>query len=317
MDDVETLFQQGRAAWARNDLTAAEPPLRQALAAAPANPAIRAALGSILLKSGRLAEGFPLFDAWREMPDRAARVAPRLPFTPWRGQPVDGRRVLVWSEDGFGDQLMYARFARQLVQRGAYVSWMCAPPLARLFTDGLGGVQIMPADQPADLSCDFYCPSSALPRGFDLTLQTLPNAPYLDAPPPRAVNGRIGVMTRGNLNNVEGRPRSLSPEQAARLQALPGAIDLDPAATGVGDFYDTATIIAGLDLIISIDTAVAHLAGAMGKPVWVLVPFVADWRWLDGEHGNPWYPTARILRQDADRDWVPVVERVVREIEAP
>ncbi len=312
MTDVQASFEEGRAAWLRNDLSAAEAALRQALAAAPRNPAVRAALGAVLLKAGQLAEGFLMFDAWRQMPGRADKVAPTLPFPLWRGQPVDGKRLLVWSEDGFGDQIMYARFVRELAARGAQVTWLCPVPLARLFAEGLG-VTVLPGDQPADLSCDYYCPSSALPLGFPLTFETLPSAPYIDAPAAVPAGGRIGVMTAGNLDNLAGRNRALTPGQASRLRALPGAIDLAPEATGAADFHDTAALIAGLDLVISIDTAVAHLAGAMGKPVWVLVPYVADWRWPDLEP-NPWYPTARLFRQGEDQDWTPVVTEVERRL---
>lgn len=313
MSDAIGDFEAGRAAWERNDLPAAEAALRRALVAAPADPAIQAALGSVLLKTGRLVEGFPLFDAWRRVPGREDKGAPKLPFPPWRGQPVAGKRVLIWSEHGFGDQIMYARFARLLVQKGAEVSWLCPPELVRLVA--ALGVKAMPSDQPVSLSCDFYIPSSALPLGFDLTWETLPSAPYVAAPAPRGPAARIGVMTAGNPKNLAGANRALGPELGERLLELPGAMSLAPAATGARDFLDTADIIAGLDLVISVDTAVAHLAGAMGKPVWVLVPFVADWRWPEREP-NPWYPTARIWRQDADLDWAPVVAAVEAQVRA-
>lgn len=313
MGDVQADFEAGRAAWERNDLPAAEVALRRALSASPADPAIQAALGAVLLKTGRLTEGFPLFDAWRRVPGREEKGAPKLPFAPWRGQPVAGKRVLIWSEHGFGDQIMYARFARLLVRKGAEVSWLCPPPLARLIA-GLG-VQALPSDQPADLACDFYIPSSALPLGFDLTWDTIPSAPYVTAPSPKTSPARIGVMTAGNLLNAPGANRALPADLGQRLLALPGAMSLAPEATGARDFLETADLIAGLDLVVSVDTAVAHLAGAMGKPVWVLVPFVADWRWPDREP-NPWHPTARVWRQGADLDWAPVVAAVEAELGA-
>ncbi|PZQ62494.1 MAG: hypothetical protein DI570_10570 [Phenylobacterium zucineum] len=313
MSDVRADFDAGRAAWDRNDLPAAEAALRRALAAAPGDPAIKAALGSVLLKSGRLTEGFPLFDAWRQVPGREEKGAPKLPFIPWRGEPVAGRRVLIWSEHGFGDQIMYARFARLLARKGGQVSWLCPPELVRIVS--ALGVKALPSDQPVDLACDYYVASSALPLGFDLTWDTIPNAPYIAAAAPRDAGGRIGVMTAGNPDNLQGRNRALCDAQAARLLALPGAVSLAPADTGAKDFQDTADLIAGLDLVISVDTAVAHLAGAMGKRAWVLVPFVADWRWPERET-NPWYPTARVLRQGADLDWDPVVAGVEADVRA-
>lgn len=313
MSDVRADFEAGRAAWSRNDLATAETFLRRALAASPRDPAIQAALGSVLLKTGRLTEGFPLFDAWRRVPGREQKGAPNLPFTPWRGEPVSGRRVLVWSEHGFGDQIMYARFARLLVRKGAEVSWLCDPSLVRVIA-GMG-VKALPSDKPVDLACDYYVPSSALPLGFDLTWDTIPSSPWISAARPSSVEARIGVVTAGNQNNVEGRNRSLPDDLASRLLALPGATSLAPETTGAKDFQDTADIIAGLDLVISVDTAVAHLAGAMGKPVWVLVPFVADWRWPERDP-NPWYPSARILRQGPDLDWEPVVAGVEADVKA-
>lgn len=313
MSDVRADFEAGRAAWEHNDLPAAEAALRRALAGAPDDAAIKAALGSVLLKTGRLTEGFPLFDAWRRVPGREQKGAPNLPFTPWRGEPVSGRRVLVWSEHGFGDQIMYARFARLLVRKGAQVSWLCDPALVRLL--GGMGVKALPSDRPVDLACDYYVPSSALPLGFDLTWDTIPSSPWVAPIAPKSTGARIGVVTAGNLANVQGRNRSLPEALAARLHALPGATSLSPEATGARDFQDTADLIARLDLVISVDTAVAHLAGAMGKPVWVLVPFVADWRWPD-RSPNPWYPSARIFRQGEDLDWAPVVAAVEAQVQA-
>jgi ADP-heptose:LPS heptosyltransferase len=104
--------------------------------------------------------------------------------------------------------------------------------------------------------------------------------------------------------------RSLPPGITAQLLDLPGAVDLRPESTGARDFYDTASIIAGLDLVISVDTSVAHLTGAMGRPVWVLIPHLSDWRWVSPENDNPWYPSARLFRQSSPGDWGGVVERV-------
>ena len=267
----------------------------------------------MLLKTGRLAEGFPLYDAWRHVPGREQKGAPKLPFAAWRGEPVSGRKVLIWSEHGFGDQIMYARFARLLARKGAEVSWLCHPWMVRL-VDRLG-VRALPSDQPVDLTCDYYVPSSALPLGFDLTWDTIPAAPWVEAAERRATGARIGVMTAGNPDNVQGRNRTLPSDLGERLSRLPGAMSLAPADTGAKDFQDTADLIAGLDLVISVDTAVAHLAGAMGKPVWVLVPFVADWRWPEREP-NPWYPSARVLRQGEDLDWAPVVDLVEAQVRA-
>ena len=315
MADLGALFAAGREAWLRNDLAAAEQALRSALVVSPGNATVRAALSGVLLKTGRLAEGFDHFEAWRALPERAGKGAPQLPFRRWRGEPVADRRVLIWSEDGFGDQILFARFAKLLRDRGANVTWFGPPEISRLFAGSLG-IAMRRSDEPAEFTgVDFFCPSSALAAGFGLTLETLPNAPYLAAAP-TPVGALIGVMTAGNPGNIAGRPRALSADQAQRLLALPGAMDLAPDATGAKDFQDTAALVAGLDLVVSVDTSVANLAGAMGRPVWVLAPYVGDWRWMAGGETTPWYPSARIFRQGADHDWTPVVDRVVREITA-
>lgn len=305
---MTSLFEAGRGAWLSNDLEGATRNLRAALALAPDNATVRAALGAALLKAGDLSEGLPLFDSWRRL--RAA--APQLPFARWRGQPAAGKRILIWSEDGFGDQIQWARFGVALRAAGADVSWLCPRPLASLFEDL--GFRALPDDQAVRLDgFDFYCPSSALPLGFGLTVETLDGSPYLVTPAIAARGARIGVMTQGNVRNVAGAPRALDAEQAARLLALPGAIDLAPEATGARDFRETAAIIAGLDLVITVDTAVAHLSAALGRPTWILLPYVADWRWFMDRDDSPWYRTARLFRQPADGAWAEVVEQVQRE----
>lgn len=270
----------------------------------PADPLERAALGAALLKQGRLNEGFRLFDAWRDVPGQT-NCAPRLPLPIWRGQDVRGKHVLIWSEHGLGDQMMYARFAKVLVDRGAEVRWACPQSLASLLA-GMG-VIALPDDQPFELAgVDYYCPSSALPLGFNLSLSPLPSDPYFTATPePR--RGRIGIVPTGGPANTA---RSLPPGLAKQLLSLPGALDLRPEATGASDFRQTARLIAGLDVVVSVDTAVAHLAGALGTPVLVLLPFDADWRWLAGRSDSPWYPSARLFRQDSPGEWGPVIDAV-------
>jgi hypothetical protein len=307
--DITPLFDAGRAAWLANDLDAAIRNLRAALALAPDNATVRAALGAALLKTGNLLEGFPLFDAWRQL----RPSAPALPFPRWRGHPVAGKRILVWSEDGFGDQIQWARFAVRLQKDGADISWLCPRPLASLFEDL--GFKVLPDDQSVRLDgFDFYCPSSTLPLGFRLTVETLDPSPYLVTPDIDPRGARLGIMTQGNVRNVAGQPRALDGEQAARLLALPGAINLAPESTGVRDFRETAAIVAGLDLVITVDTAVAHLSAALGKPTWILLPFVGDWRWFTNRDDSPWYRDVRLFRQPAEDAWPEVVDAVVERV---
>lgn len=249
------LFDAGRQAWLRNDLSKATTLLRDARSAAPGNAAIEAALGAALLKSGDLKEGLPLFDRWRTL----RPSAPALPYPRWRGQPPAGKRILIWSEHGFGDQIQWARYAILLKEAGALVTWFCPRALATLLDDL--GFTTLPNDESVHLNdFDYYCPSSTLPLHFDLTMDTLDGAPYLVRPTPVQRGARIGVMTAGNPSNIEGRPRALASDQAARLESLQSAISLAPANTGARDFRDTAAIMASLERVITVDTAVAHLA---------------------------------------------------------
>ena len=310
--ETERMFQAGRAAWEEVDLQEAERLLRAAFALSPENVMVGAALGAALLKSGNITEGYPLFDGWRKARSTAA---PALPIPRWRGEPVDGRRILIWSEDGFGDQIMWARYARALCEAGADVAWLCPDTLVPLLADI--GCTVLPATQSVQLNgFDYYCPSSALPMGFDLSFEQLSGAPYLKAPPADRRGARIGVMTNANPKNLPGGARSLLPPEGVRLRAIPDSISLDPDNTGAKTFHDTAAIMAGLDLVITVDTSVAHLAGALGVPVWILVPYVGDWRWFNGRDDSPWYDSARLLRQGPDREWGPVLDRVMDELSA-
>ena len=303
----------GVVAQQRGEWPAADAAIRRALDLDPGRAVTRAALGVALLAQARYAEGFPLADAARELPPGAtSKTAPALPIPLWRGEDLAGKHILIWSEEGYGDQIMFARFARLLRDRGAQVSWICPPPLARLFRESLG-VNALAAEGQLDLpQADVYCPSSALPAVLMPQLIEPPPAPYLDLPSPNAPPGaRIGLVTASNPNHPNARSKSIPPDLAAKLLELPGAISLAPQDTGAKDFHDTAAIIAGLDLVISVDTAVAHLAGALGKPLWVLMYEPAtDWRWLQGREDSPWYGSARVLRQEEPGDWDGLISRV-------
>jgi tetratricopeptide (TPR) repeat protein len=290
----------------------AEVEYRVALTLAPGSGSTARALAMLLLSQGRYAEGFALFERRHELAEMAK---PPLPFPEWRGEPVAGRKVLIWPEQGLGDQIQFARFAPILSGMGADVTLVCWPPLARLFALSLGVRVVAAAGAVEFPDPDYWVMAMSLAGRLGLTPQTLPGDAYLSAPPlpePLRNGARIGVLTRGNPNNANDANRSLGADQAARLGALPGAIDLDPAETGARDFADTAAIIENLDLVISVDTAVAHLAGAMGKPCWTLLPRPnTDWRWLRDRRDSPWYPSMRLFRQAAPGNWAGVIDEVL------
>jgi hypothetical protein len=315
----QPMHNLGIVAQLRGHWPTAEDYFRRALELQPGRAVSRANLGIALLAQGRFAEGFPLADAWRELPERQAKAAPvaGLPYPLWRGEDLAGKRLLVWGEEGFGDQIMYARFAALLRDRGAHLAWLCPPPLARLFREGLG-IEVIAAEGTVDLGQrDFVCPSATLPAILMPELGAPPPAPYIALPPPRPFKGaRIGVVAKGNPKHRNDRKRSLPDDLARRLAELPGVISLAPEATGAEDFYETAQIIAGLDLVISVDTAVAHLTGALGRPFWVLVSEPADdWRWLQGRGDSPWYASATVLRQPGPGDWAGLIRMVEARLE--
>jgi hypothetical protein len=158
---------------------------------------------------------------------------------------------------------------------------------------------------------DYWVLLGSLPRLLGVTAETLAGAPYLTVEPSGA--GGVGVKARGSPSHRSDRYRSLPDDAAAQLEML--GQSLDPAATGATDFLETARIIAGLDLVITVDTSIAHLAGALGKPVWILLASAhTDWRWLRGRSDSPWYASARLYRQDRPRAWDPVLRQVAADL---
>jgi hypothetical protein len=293
---------------------AAEAELRAALASAPADPRTRVLLAETLLSQGRYAEAWPLTDARLDAPELGS-PRPPLEQPEWRGEDLQGKRLLIVGEQGAGDQIMYARFAPILQARGADATLLCAAALARLFQASLGVKVFAMAGRVEMPDPDLWVLSASLPARLGVTPRTVPSAPYLSARPGPRPGARIGVMTRGHPRHPNDASRSLPPRAAERLLGLAGAIDLSPAATGAADFLETAEIIAGLQVVVSVDTSVAHLAGALGKPVLILLPAHGlDWRWMEGRTDSPWYPSATLLRQRSAGDWGPVLDEVERRL---
>jgi hypothetical protein len=272
----------------------AEQVYRAFLKVAPDDQVIRLQLSFLLLRDGRLREAWPLFEARLHRPGAAPK--PRLSYPEWRGQPVSS--LLIWHEQGLGDQIQFARFAQQL-SADISVTLMCHPALVRLFAP-LDVTVIGTEGQVSIPRHEAWVMSGSIPGLLGTSLETIPSAPYL---PALKGGSGIGVMTRGAQGHPNDVNRSLPEELAATLRGLPGAVGLAPADTGAKDMRETADIIAGLDLVISVDTAVAHVAGAMGKPCWLMLPHRADWRWLRRRADSPWYPTTRLFRQPAPGDW--------------
>jgi hypothetical protein len=313
--------------------TEAEACYRQALALDPAYRKAAFNLAYVLLRQGRWEEGWMRLDAR----DWLVALQDYLRLPRWDGGPLTGRRILVGVEAGHGDMIQFCRYCDQLKALGAArVGVLCHPGLAALFGSLRGADAIIPLDQPFDRAdWDVWTAPLSLPLHFRTTVDTVPAAlPYLAPDPDRSVRlapqlaaapgeRKVGLVWKGNPRFENDAARSL-PGLAtlAPLLQVPGVrwfslqkdeneltegiTDLAPA---IGDFADTAALIAGLDLVITVDTACAHLAGALGKPCWVLLPaWMPDWRWLSDRTDTPWYPRVmRLFRQRRDGAWDEVI----------
>jgi hypothetical protein len=315
-DEGILLTQAGR-------LVEGEAALRRAVAAAPQIPDTRRALGINLLSQGRYREAWPLYDARIEMRWLADAVPRDFPFPRWQGEELAGKRVAVFPEQGWGDQIQCARFLPALTAMGASVTLLAAPPLSRLFAQNFPEIDVVAANGQVDFpDPDYWLTLMDLPGRLGATLEALPNARYLRAPGrwSGAPHGpTVGLMTRGNPAFPHDRYRSPPHDICEKLaQRLPATVlNLAPEISGARDFADTATIIDALDLVVSIDTAVAHLAGAMGKPCFLLIPgFATDWRWLRDRDDSPWYPGHHLYRSDPDQGWNATIDRLLADVAA-
>ena len=319
-----TLLELGRAREARRCF-------ETVIAAVPQHPEARWNLGFSQLLLGDYAAGWSNYE-WRfAQAERQRRFkAPR-----WEGQPLEGQPLRLWNEQGLGDAIQFARFIPAVLARGAEVHLETAPPLERLFAS-LACQLIAPS---SNLETAWQLPLLSLPALFNTRLDTIPPAPYLTATanhrskfrsllaetlPPGDL--RVGLAWSGNPHHQRDRQRSLPPRLIPSLTAgLPGisfvSVQRGAPPPGVvtfddyiADFADTAGLMANLDLIVSVDTAAAHLAGALGLPVWLLLSYAPDFRWLLDREDSPWYPTMRLFRQRRLGDWSHLLARVRTEL---
>ncbi|MCC6395585.1 MAG: tetratricopeptide repeat protein [Bacteroidetes bacterium] len=324
------------------DLEEAERLYRQALARDPHSAEAHWGLSFIHLLNGDWEQGWEEYE-WRwQLPDPPDRRTFDTPV--WDGTPPGGRKLLVHCEQGLGDAIQFIRYAPLLGAQGAHVLVEAPAALAGLFRTLQGIEKVIPRGEPWPVH-DAHCSVLSLPRLARTRPDNVPAAvPYLSVPEtlasfwkanleqdPRGT--RIGLAWFGSRTHDNDRKRSLSLDALKPLLAMKGAVfynlhqeRLDPRLlpeTGAPfvdhseDFQDvlaTAGLLSQLDLVITVDTMVAHLAGALGKPVWVLLPFAPDWRWMLGRDDSPWYPEMRLFRQSHPGDWDGVIERVVREL---
>ena len=264
----------------------------------------------------------------------------------WLGHgSVEGRTVLVHVDEGLGDTIQFVRYVPQLAERGARVVLVVPVSLCGLLSKLPGVAQCLPLDSELP-AFDMYCPIGSLPLAFATKLETIPaEVPYLPAPDAARVQAwqarlgsrdrlRVGLVWSGNPDHKNDHNRSVPLGILSELFDLDAAfvsLQKDPSADDrallsrsevidltaeLGDFAETSALMSCLDLVISVDTSVAHLAGALGRPVWTLLPFTPDYRWMLERDDSPWYPTMRLFRQDARRSYAEVIARVRGELEA-
>ncbi len=323
----------------------AEACYRRALVIDPHYARAQFNLSYILMRQGRFEEGWQAREARSDDPLGRYFAAVR-----WQGEDLTGKSIIIGFEAGFGDMIQFIRYATLLKAHGARrVSLLCHPPLKTLLArmptldDVYGYDEAVP-----QTGWDYWCPPMSLPLHFGTRLDNIPaHVPYLFADALKAAqwqdqleNGkgpRVGLVWQGNPAFENDRDRSIptldalvpllgiarirfvslqkGPAEAAQVH-VPMSQALFVAGPQLHDFDDTAALIANLDLVITVDTAVAHLAGAMGKPCWVLLPdYRPDWRWLTGRADSPWYPTLRLIQQTTAGDWAGLLAHVAQDLQ--
>lgn len=298
-------------------------------------------LSFALLLAGNFEEGWEEYEwIWR-----LKQPSARLPQPRWNGEDIRGKSILLYAEQGFGDVIQFARYAPLVADRGANVIIGCQRELKRLLSS-LDGIKAVIAFGERVPEFEYHCPLPSLPRIFRTTVESIPRrVPYLSVSDQlreawRERVGRasstykVGLAWAGSPGHLNDLNRSCRPDLFLSISRISGlqlfslqkdvpsrwersrdTFPLIDLMAEVGDFSDTAALIMNLDLVISVDTAVAHLAGALGKPVWTLIPYAPDWRWMLNREDSPWYPTMRLFRQPAPGDWQSVIRCVSKELE--
>jgi tetratricopeptide (TPR) repeat protein len=316
---------------------------QRAVALQPDLPAAHNHLALALMLKGDFETGLPHHE-WRWRVKNLPMGGRRLDQPAWRGEPLNGARILLHAEQGAGDTVQFLRYAPLVAARGGRVLIEVPQELERLAMSVKGVEEVIRSGEALP-AFDQHCPFMSLPLAFGTTVASIPSeVPYLAAPEPlladwrarlaASASPRVGLIWAGRPEHRRDRERSIALAALAPLSATgatfyslqkgpaaeqaktpPPGMVLHDLGEAFGDFADTAAAMSALDLVITVDTSPAHLAGAIGKPVWVLLTFAPDWRWLLDREDSPWYPTARLFRQTARGDWAPVIARVAAELQ--
>jgi Flp pilus assembly protein TadD len=312
----------------------------RALALDPQHAEARFNRSMVLLAQGDYLEGWEEYE-WRWQASGYPR--PVFPQGEWDGSALHGETVLLYTEQGFGDAIQFVRYAAAVAERGGRAMVHCQPQLERLL-ERVPGVSGMLAPHQTT-GFDLHCSLLSLPRVLRTTIDTIPaQVPYIVPDPVLASEWRarlhdgqagirVGLVWASHSMMPNAALRSLKLSAFAPLREVPGvrfhslqigAAARQEAATGpmplidhtdrIGDFADTAALIANLDLIIAVDTAVAHLAGAMNKPVWLMLRYAPEWRWYPDAPNSKWYPSMRLYRQHTRGDWAGVCDQLAKDL---
>jgi tetratricopeptide (TPR) repeat protein len=318
----------------------------QALRLQPDHAATRYNQSQLRLLQGDLPEAWADYECRWKKPGSVQRHIDR---PRWNGAPLEGKTILLHAEQGLGDTIQFVRYVPLVKERGGTVLFECQPALQRLLS-GIAGVDQLVAAGAALPECDVQAPLLSLPGIFGTTLSTIPaTVPYLKANGDLVAYWRkelavlsgfkVGIAWQGNPCHTADRNRSIAlahfealarvpgiqlvsvqkgpgSDQVAAVQGRVPILDLGQRLDAAGAFLDTAAIMMNLDLVITVDSAVAHLAGALGVPVWVALGIGPDWRWLLERSDSPWYPTMRLFRQTRYSDWSDVFEDMAAALRA-
>jgi FKBP-type peptidyl-prolyl cis-trans isomerase 2 len=338
-DHANAYYNLGNTLVAKGQFSEAMQCYQKAVEINPGHADAHWSIGLMHLRLGNFEDGWKAYEKRWQLKD--VMVKSRFKQPEWDGQRIEGRTILLYAEQGFGDTMQFVRYVPLVAERGARVIVECQKELVSLLRNTAGVSEIIAkGEQYPDF--DIHCPLLSLPLIFGTTAGTIPSKiPYLSTDPALVQKWRsksewdkspvkVGLAWAGNPKLKFGHSRSCSLDAFASLagrdnvtfyslQVGDASVQTKDAPAGmrlvdyteeITDFADTAALIQNLDLIVSVDTAVAHLAGALGKPVWTLLPFVPDWRWMLEREDSPWYPTMRLFRQPSPGDWESVIARI-------